>query len=254
MDAIRFDIQLDTLHSSLKENGKNMDIHDILEYIKSLSQSDKSLLCEVVTLATLILVIPATNALSERSFSQLRRIKSYLRSTMTQVRLNHCIILNTYVEELDGINLIDIAKDFVGLPIATNKVEGPTTVLEFLGIEFDTQSMSMRLPPPPPEKLGLVKDLLKQWLERKAATKRATLSLIGELVHASKVVIPGRTFLRRMLDTAHSRPRLDHWIRLDHHFRSDLMWWHTFIDQWNGVSILSSHVYRPPRLHTFNIS
>ena len=38
---------------------------------------------------------------------------SYLRSTMTQVRLNHCMILNTYVEELDGINLIDIAKDFV---------------------------------------------------------------------------------------------------------------------------------------------
>ena len=57
--------------------------------------------------------MPATNALSERSFSQLRRIKSYLRSTMTLVRLNHCMILNTYVEELDGINLIDIAKDFV---------------------------------------------------------------------------------------------------------------------------------------------
>ena len=65
LEAIRFDIQLDTLHSSLKENGKNMDIHDILEYIKSLSQSDTSLLCEVVTLATLILVMPATNALSE---------------------------------------------------------------------------------------------------------------------------------------------------------------------------------------------
>ena len=26
LDAIRLDIQLDTLHSSLKENGKNMDI------------------------------------------------------------------------------------------------------------------------------------------------------------------------------------------------------------------------------------
>ena len=32
---------------------------------------------------------------------------------MTQVRLNHCTILNTYVEELDGINLIDAAKDCV---------------------------------------------------------------------------------------------------------------------------------------------
>ena len=85
LDATRLEIQLDTLHSSLTEDGKGMDIHDILKYMQSLSPSDKSLLCEVVTLATLILVMPATNALSERSFSQLRRIKTYLRSTMSQV-------------------------------------------------------------------------------------------------------------------------------------------------------------------------
>ena len=57
--------------------------------------------------------MPAMNALSERSFSQLRRIKMYLRSTMTQVRLNHCMILNTYQDEIDDINLVDIAKEFV---------------------------------------------------------------------------------------------------------------------------------------------
>ena len=32
---------------------------------------------------------------------------------MLEKSKNHCMILNTYVEELDGINLIDIAKDFV---------------------------------------------------------------------------------------------------------------------------------------------
>ena len=67
----------------------------------------------IYALATLILVMPATNALSERSFSQLRRINTYLRSTMSQVRLNHCMILNAYQEEVDDINLIDIAKEFV---------------------------------------------------------------------------------------------------------------------------------------------
>ena len=34
----------------------------------------------------------------------------------------------------------------VGLPIAPNKVEGPTAVLEFLGIEFNTEHMTMHLP------------------------------------------------------------------------------------------------------------
>ena len=37
---------------------------------------------------SLVLVMSATNAVSERSFSCLRRLKSYLRATMSQSRLN----------------------------------------------------------------------------------------------------------------------------------------------------------------------
>lgn len=138
--------------------------------------------------------------------------------------------------------------ELLGLPVATHKVEGPTTGLDFLGIEFDTVHMIMRLPT---QKLERLKQLLNQWLEKKAARKRAILSLIGELAHASKVIAPGRTFLRRMLDTAHSRPHLDHWIRLSKEFRSDLMWWYTFIEQWNGVSLLASHIFKPPAVTVF---
>ena len=39
---------------------------------------------EVHCLVSLILVMPATNATSERSFSALRRVKTFLRTTMTQ--------------------------------------------------------------------------------------------------------------------------------------------------------------------------
>ena len=38
--------------------------------------------------------------------------------------------------------------------------------------------------------------------------------LIGRLAHACKVVKPGRTFLRRMTDTAQKSWQLDHWIHL----------------------------------------
>ena len=55
-----------------------------------------SLLCEVMTLANLILAMPATNSLSERSFSQLRKVKTYLRSIMSQQRLNYSMILIAY--------------------------------------------------------------------------------------------------------------------------------------------------------------
>ena len=109
--------------------------------------------------------------------------------------------------------------------------------------------MTMRLPA---AKLQRLKDLVMEWLEKKtAARKRSLLSLIGELAHASKVVPAGRTFLRRMITTAHSCRKLDHWVRLDRGFKSDLLWWHCFIEKWNGVSLLAAHIYKPPDITVF---
>ena len=62
----------------------------------------------------LILVMPAINATSERSFSTLRRTKTYLRSTMKQERLNIFMILHIYSEQTDAINDNEIANEFVG--------------------------------------------------------------------------------------------------------------------------------------------
>ena len=68
---------------------------------------------EALKLVKLLLIIPATNATSERSFSTLRRVKSYLRSSMKQSRLNHLITCNTYKEELYQLDLKAIANSFV---------------------------------------------------------------------------------------------------------------------------------------------
>ena len=81
--------------------------------MKELTPAQLSLYSEVIKLLKIILVMPATNAISERSFSQLRRIKTYLRSTMTQQQLNHCMILNAYIADNDEIDLNNIAKDFI---------------------------------------------------------------------------------------------------------------------------------------------
>ena len=52
------------------------------------------LICEVCRLAQLILVMTAMNAVIECSFSAMRRLKTYLRSTMSQSRINNVILLN----------------------------------------------------------------------------------------------------------------------------------------------------------------
>jgi hypothetical protein len=47
----------------------------------------------------------------------------------------------------------------LGIPIATHKVEGPTTLLIFLGIEFNTVGMTMQ---PPQQKLQCLKALIAE--------------------------------------------------------------------------------------------
>ena len=61
----------------------------------------------------LILVMPATNATSERSFSALKRIKSYLRSTMKQERLNSLMTIHVHKDKTDKLELRAIGNEFV---------------------------------------------------------------------------------------------------------------------------------------------
>ena len=75
----------------------------------------KSLLCEVFSLLHIALTIPVTSATAERAFSALRRLKNFLRSTMSQPRLNHVMILHIHKERTDKLDLTTIAKEFVSI-------------------------------------------------------------------------------------------------------------------------------------------
>ena len=78
---------------------------------KTANQEKRSIIAEVYILANLIIVAPATNAISERSFSALKWIKSYIRSTMHSNRLNHAMIL--HVRKSDDMSLKEIGNEFI---------------------------------------------------------------------------------------------------------------------------------------------
>ena len=128
--------------------------------------------------------------------------------------------------------------EWLGIPIKNQKIEGPNQTIIFLGIELDTEAMEARLPK---EKLERLKEELQEWSGRKSCQKRSLLSLIGKLSHACKVVLAGRIFLRRMIDRAKTARRLNHWVHLTAEFHSDLAWWRTFLDYWNGCSMMQVH-------------
>ena len=67
----------------------------------------------VSLLIQLLLVLPATSASAERSFSLQRRLKTWLRSRMTQVRYNALAQLHEHKDKTDKIDLIKIGNQFI---------------------------------------------------------------------------------------------------------------------------------------------
>lgn len=122
-----------------------------------------------------------------------------------------------------------------GVPLEPSKLEGPSTCLVFLGIEVDTSALQLRLPE---AKLLRLRGELREAVGRKVMTRRELQSLSGLLQHATKVVRPGRAFLRNLyaLQSVGSRP--SHNVRLNVHARADILWWHLFVPRWSGMSIL----------------
>ena len=125
----------------------------------------------------------------------------------------------------------------LGMPIAPEKIEGPSTVITFLGITIDSNKMELRLPP---AKLARLRRDLQWWLARHNASKRQLESLLGHLNHAASVVRSGRTFTRHLIQAVRKLRLPEQRTRLDSNCKSDIVWWDLFVQSWNGVSLLQN--------------
>ena len=79
------------------------------------SPHSKQMLQQVDRLHRIYLTVPMASATADRSFSALRKLKNYLRTTMTQKRLNHLIVMHIHKERTDQLDLSSIAKEFVSV-------------------------------------------------------------------------------------------------------------------------------------------
>ena len=92
----------------------NIGVGSALKMLRDSAKTPKAqIISEVIKLAQIIIVAPAANAVSERSFSSLKLIKTYLRSTMTANRLNNLMRLYVHKDLTDGMDLIAIASEFI---------------------------------------------------------------------------------------------------------------------------------------------
>ena len=134
----------------------------------------------------------------------------------------------------------------LGFVISPSKLVRPCQKLTFLGVDIDTQSLSLSLSQ---KKLRDLKDLLLSFQSRVRASKRQLQQLAGRLNWACKVVHGGRTFLRRILDLMSSLASQSAKCLLSEEFFKDLDWWVSFLEVFNGFC--SFHDSRPvTNLHT----
>ena len=111
-DLHKFKLETQLKPSTRIVDEKVVGVKDAITIILSLNASQKLLVFEVFKLVKLILIVPATNAVNERSFSILRRFKTYLRSSMSQERQSSCLIFATYKEKVDKLKLVEVANQF----------------------------------------------------------------------------------------------------------------------------------------------
>lgn len=101
---------------SLKDlcDGNQKKLSDVLSKLRDVHEKNLDVLFkDVLILGRIYLACPITSVECERSFSALRRLKTWLRRTTGQSRLNHELILLAHSRrEVDLDSVID---DFIGL-------------------------------------------------------------------------------------------------------------------------------------------
>ena len=84
----------------------------IIKYMKGLQAVNRDFFSEMFILLKILMIAPATNAVSESSASTLKLLKNWLLTTMSHERFNFLMLLLIHKNKTDELKLIDIANQF----------------------------------------------------------------------------------------------------------------------------------------------
>jgi len=114
LDRSRLEAQLQGLEN-LSDLSAPQKVANSVDFIINAIASTplKAMIPQVLLMCKLYLVIPATTATPERTFSRLRCLKTYLRSTMTQTRMNALMMMSIYCDKLDNLDMTKLVNDFI---------------------------------------------------------------------------------------------------------------------------------------------
>ena len=149
------------------------------------------------------------------------------------------IVGGTFAECADSQRILIALIRKMGFTVNYNKITSPSQEARFLGIIIDTIKLQLQLPP---DKIIKLKVQLDPFLTMHKASRKQLEQLAGRLAHCSTVVRGGRSFTSRIYDAIRSLKKPFHRFRINAAFRDEILWWHKFIDTFNGLEkILGIH-------------
>ena len=113
IDEARLFLHLSMLADLCRSSNPPVTVTDISDVVQLLIDNEvwSQMLPEAVKLLRLYLTLPVTSCTAERSFSCLRRLKTFLRSTVSQKRLNHIALLHCHRDQ--SLDLSEICNTFI---------------------------------------------------------------------------------------------------------------------------------------------
>lgn len=95
-----------------RQNEQVKNLREVVDFLQKYEWS-RGLIPDFVRFVRLLITIPGSSCSNERSFSVLRRLKTYLRSTMLQDRFNYIAILHVYCNITDKLDLEKLLNKFI---------------------------------------------------------------------------------------------------------------------------------------------
>ena len=127
----------------------------------------------------------------------------------------------------------------LNVPLANHKCIGSVDCLEYLGIILDSKNMEARLPM---EKVQRIIEFIENLLGKRKCTKKELLQLLGHLNFASRVILPGRSFVSYLISLSTTVRNLQPLVFLDYHCQQDLIMWHKFLKTGMGCLYFMTQV------------
>ena len=122
----------------------------------------------------------------------------------------------------------------IGIKELTKKATPPVYIAVFLGILFNTISMTLQITP---DRLAEIKILLENWMTKQSATLKEMQSLLGKLNFAASTVRSGRIFVSRLINVLSSFPKHGR-RKVSREIRKDIEWWLYFMEDFDGITIM----------------